>query len=81
VAGTSVISGSTTYRPPLPPYRVGNGLHSIMGWFKVCLGLLVNACSSNFIHGEVGSFKPTKPRGSTRAMMEGGGSTLNRVGS
>ena len=33
-----------------PPCRVGNGLHSISGWFKVGLGWLVNAYSSDSIH-------------------------------
>ena len=44
------ISGATSYRPPGPPCRVGNMLHSISGWFKVGLGWLVNAYSSDSIH-------------------------------
>ena len=30
-------------RPPLPPYCVGNGLHSNSFWFKLDLGCFVNA--------------------------------------
>ena len=48
-----VISGATSYRPPLPPRRVSNGLHSISGWFKVGLGWLVNAYCSHSIHYKV----------------------------
>ena len=48
--GLGVISGSNSYRPPLPPYRVGNGLHFISGQCKVDIGWLVNAYSSPFIH-------------------------------
>ena len=36
--------------PPLSPCRVGNGLHSISSQFKVGLGWLINAYSSNSIH-------------------------------
>ena len=42
--------GATAYQPPLPPYRVGSGLHFISGLFKVGLGWLVNAYSSYHIH-------------------------------
>ena len=45
-----VISDATSYRPSLPPCTVGNMLHSISGQFKVCLGWLVSAYSSNSIH-------------------------------
>jgi hypothetical protein len=39
-----------------PPCRVGNGFHSISGWFKVGLGWFVNVYSSHSIHNvkEVG---------------------------
>ena len=52
-----IISGAILYRPPLPSYRVGNGLHFISGWFKVGFGWLESAYSSHSIHKakEVGS--------------------------
>ena len=58
---------------PLPlyhPCRLGNGLHSISGWFKVGLGWFVNAYSSHSIHNakEVGS-QNTK---GSYPMMQGG---------
>ena len=62
MTGLGAISGTTTHWLPLPPYRVGNMLHSMSGRFKMGLGWLVNACSSHFIGG--GGYKPTKPRGS-----------------
>ena len=45
--GLGVISDATTYWPQLPPYRVSNRLHFILGQFKVGLGWLVNAYSSH----------------------------------
>ena len=45
--GLGAIIGVTTNWPPLPSYKVGNGLHSISGWFKVGLGWLVNAYFSH----------------------------------
>ena len=45
------ISGAISHRPPLPPYKVRNHLHSGSGWFKVGLGWLVNAYSSHSIPG------------------------------
>ena len=35
---------------PLPPYKIGNGIHFISGQFKVALGWLVKAYSSHSIH-------------------------------
>ena len=45
--GLGVISGTTAYRPPQPSYMVGNGLHSVLGRFKVGLGWFVNAYYSH----------------------------------
>ena len=45
-----VINGATSWRPPLPSCKVGNGLHYISGCFKVGLGWLVNAYSSHSIY-------------------------------
>ena len=65
-----VISGATSQRPSLPSCRVGNGLHSISGWFKVGLGWLVNAYSSHSINNakEVG---PQSTKGSFSGMQGG----------
>ena len=51
VTGLGVISGATTYWPPLPSCRVGNGLHYILSRIKVGLRWLVNAYSSHSIPG------------------------------
>ena len=63
------ISGATSQWPSLPSCRVGNGLRSILGWFKVGLGWLVNAFSSHSIYKgkEVG---PQSTKGSF-PMMQG----------
>lgn len=45
-----VINGATSYRPPLPSYRVSHMIHSISNQFKVDLGWFVIAYSSHFIH-------------------------------
>lgn len=36
-----VISDANPKRPPLPPYRTCNTLHSNSGWFKVSLGMVL----------------------------------------
>jgi hypothetical protein len=65
------ISGATSQWPPLPPFRVRNGLYFISGWFKVGLGWLVNAHSSRSIHNakEVG---PQSTKGSFPRMQGDG---------
>ena len=50
MAVLGVISGTISLWPLLSPYRVGNGLHTILDWFKVGLGWVVSACSSFNIH-------------------------------
>ena len=50
VTSLGVISDAISYWPPLPSTRVGNGLHSILGWFKVGLEWLVSAYSCHYIH-------------------------------
>ena len=44
------ISGATSEQPRVPPCSLGNGLHSISGWFEVGLGWLANAYSGHSIH-------------------------------
>ena len=68
--GLGAISGVTTWRPPLPPYSLDNGVHYILGRFKVGLGWLVNAYSNYSIHKGEGGFKPRKPTGSTKGNKE-----------
>ena len=70
VTRLGAISSGTTYQPPLPPCRVGNRPHPILGRFKVGLGWLVNTYSSHFIHrGE--QFMPTKPKGISYGQKKG----------
>ena len=45
-----VISGVTSWWPPLPSCRASNRLHSISGWFNVGLGWLDHAYSSHSFH-------------------------------
>ena len=47
--GLGAITDATAHQLPLPPHRVGNGLHSISGQLKVGLGWFVNAESSHSI--------------------------------
>ena len=65
------INGATSYRRLIPSCTVGNGLHSLSSWFKVCLGWLVNAYSSHSIHKtkEVG---PQGTHGSIHGMQGDG---------
>ena len=44
------ISGVISNWPSLPPYKVSNMLHYILGWFKVALGWLVGAYPNHSIH-------------------------------
>jgi hypothetical protein len=60
VMGLVAISGVTTHRPQLPPYRVRNIPRCISGWFKVGSRWLVNAYSSHPIHCGRGDNSTTK---------------------
>jgi hypothetical protein len=51
VRGLGAISNATTYQHPLPSCRLDNGLHSILGRFKVVLGWFVNDYSSHSFTG------------------------------
>jgi hypothetical protein len=57
-------SGATSYWPPSPLWRVGNGLHSISGRVKVGLEWLLNAYFSNSIHGGRGQILAILQKGS-----------------
>ena len=49
-----VISGATKYQPPLPSYKVGKRLQSILGQFKVGIEWFVNVyLAIIFIRGTV----------------------------
>ena len=72
--GLGAISVVAAYQLPLPPYRVGDVLHSISHWFKMALGGFSLPILKS-IHGGK-QIKPTKPMGSvmgTKKVVSGVG--------
>ncbi len=78
VMGVDVISGATTYPPPLPPYKIGDGIHSISGLFKVVSRGLFKPIKSRVISwyegvypGQQGDGSTTEPSGIMEVAMLG----------
>ena len=54
VTGSSVITSTTLYRPPLSSHKVGRGFHFMLDQFKMGLELLVTADFANLFTGKGG---------------------------